>query len=468
MFSSNHGSNRLLVLSAFLSVAGVGTVISAPLMAEPVEIRYRVTDLGALGGPLANAFAINNHGVIVGQADIAIGEIQSTNAFVWQAGSMSDLGSLNTFGTGSAAVAINEFGEIVGAALAPDPDFENALSSRPFLWSASTGMTQIRPLDDVDGLGIALAINDLGEVAGSLGDTGFRWSASSGGRELPSLPGAPFPNREPHAINNLGELVGRAMSESGFVVPVMWTADSQIVELPAVGPTGGGWARDINDRSQIVGEAEDEVGRTAPVLWQNGSIEIIPFLDEPGRDWGSAEDINNLGTIVGWDASGSTNGIPAKGWVRYPDGRKIALDDLINDPEGIWDIQVPLGINDLGQIVGIAVRLDDDGVPIPGVAFLLDPVPAVECELDLSNDGRVDDDDLFVLRGALGTTRENADLNGDGLVDVRDVRRFLIGRARSSCGAMDDMTDDGPEFTDRTGLAVAPPGEKRVPKTPLR
>ncbi|MEX2498625.1 MAG: dockerin type I domain-containing protein [Wenzhouxiangellaceae bacterium] len=443
-------------------------VISQPVEASPVEIRYRVTDLGALGGPLANAFAINNHGVIVGQAEIVIGEIQSTNAFVWQAGSMSDLGSLNTFGTGSVAVAINEFGEIVGAALAPDPDFENALSSRPFLWSASTGITQIRPLDDVDGLGMAMVINDLGEVAGFLGDTGFRWSVSAGGLELPSLPGAPFPIGEPHAINNPGEIVGRAMSESGFVVPALWTSENQVIVLPAVGPRGTGWARDINDRSQIVGEAEDEVGRTAPVLWQNDSIEIIPFLDEPGRDWGSAEDINNLGTIVGWDGSVSVNGVPAKGWVRYPDGRKIALNELIIDPEGEWDIQVPLGINDLGQIVGIAVRLDDAGVPIPGVAFLLDPVPAVECEFDLSNDGRVDGDDMFVLRRALGTTRENADLNGDGRVDHRDVRRFLIGRARSSCGAIDDLTVEGLKFSDRTGLSVAPTGEKRPLETFLR
>ncbi|PKL96280.1 MAG: hypothetical protein CVV18_02360 [Gammaproteobacteria bacterium HGW-Gammaproteobacteria-8] len=430
-------------LLALLLAAGSIVCSSANAQA----LRYRVTDLGTLGGPLANAFEINNHGVIVGRADIRIGEIQSTNAFLWRDGQLQDLGSLNEFDTDSVAIDLNEAGEVVGAALGPDPEFPGALSGRPFFWSADTGMLDITPDPNQGGLGAASAINAAGVVTGFWRDIGFRWSLDQGWAELPSLPDAFGSFSEPWAIDDAGTIVGRSFNASGRVVPVAWNADNEIRALPSFRSDGSGWARDINERGQIVGEISDPLGRTAPVLWQDDAAELIDFLPGAQFDFGSAEGINNFGVIVGWNASVSVSGIPARGWIRDSDGRLFDLNDLIIDPEGIWEIRIPLAINDRGQIVGIAVKLDADGIEIPGVAFLLDPVPEIDCALDLSRDGRLDDDDLFVLRGALGTDRGDADLNRDGRVDHLDLRQFLLRRARGECTEITPADSGAAEFS---------------------
>lgn len=410
---------------------------TASSLAAAQDIRYRVTDLGTLGGPLANAFSINNAGEAVGQADIVSGDLISTNAYRWRDGELLNLGSLNDVGLGSVAVGINDDGEIVGAASAPSPVVPGQFVSRPFFWSEELGMIDIAPDPQATGQGVATGINANGVAAGYVGRQAFRWTLDSGAAVLPNLavPPLPFqPGSEVEEINVLGEIAGRSVNAQGRFVPVIWSSDNSITTLPGQIANAGGVARAINDFSVAVGQVSDSAGRLAPVLWRNGVAEIIPFLDDPGRDQGIAEDINNLGVIVGWDASVSTPGVPVRGWVRYADGRKIALNDLILDPDGEWDIRLPLGVNDVGQIVGVAVRTPPGGVQVPAVAFLLDPLPDPDCRHDLSRDGRIDGDDLQVFQGALGRNRADADFNGDGIVDQRDLRSFLLGAAREGCG----------------------------------
>ncbi len=421
------------------SLIAASVVITAlPGSAEAQDIRYQVTDLGTLGGTLGNAFSINNSGEAVGQADIVAGDLISTNAYRWREGVMLNLGSLNDTNLGSVAVGINDSSEIVGAASAPHPTLPNQFVSRPFFWSEDLGMIDIAPDPSATGQGVATGINRNGEVAGRLGRQSFRWTLDGGSTALPHLatPPAPLqPGSEVEEINVHGEIVGRSTNAQGRFVPVLWSADGAITELAGFRADGTGVARALNDFSVAVGQVSDQAGRIAPTIWRNGVPEIIAFLDDPGRDQGTAEDINNLDVIVGWDASISVPGVPVRGWVRYADGSKIALNDLILDPQGEWDIRLPLGINDVGQIVGVAVRTPPGGAQISAVAFLLDPVPDPDCRHDLSRDGRIDNDDLLVFQGALGSDRADADFNGDGSVDQRDLRSFLLGAAREGCAA---------------------------------
>jgi probable HAF family extracellular repeat protein len=69
------------------------------------------TDLGTLGGRSASATGINNSGQIVGSSLNASGQ---NHAFVWQNGTMHDLGTLPG-GAFSSAAAINDVGVIVGS-----------------------------------------------------------------------------------------------------------------------------------------------------------------------------------------------------------------------------------------------------------------------------------------------------------------------------------------------------------------
>src|SRR6185437_10860216 len=100
-----------------------------------LSVVYSVIDLGTLGGSSSMATAINNAGLIVGQADTSSG---ASHPFLYNpvTASMQDLG---TFGGATAsATAINSAGQIVGWAT----DTDNV--PRPFLWSSS-GLTNLTP-----------------------------------------------------------------------------------------------------------------------------------------------------------------------------------------------------------------------------------------------------------------------------------------------------------------------------------
>jgi probable HAF family extracellular repeat protein len=74
-----------------------------------VPALYAVTDLGTL-----SASDLNNAGQVVGQAGTTDG---FNHAFLWDNGTMIDLGTLG--GTNSGAYGINDLGQVVGAATLP-------------------------------------------------------------------------------------------------------------------------------------------------------------------------------------------------------------------------------------------------------------------------------------------------------------------------------------------------------------
>src|SRR5215467_7119511 len=70
---------------------------------------YEVADLGTLGGPNSRAFALNDKGQVVGQADTPD---RHSHAFLWEGGHMIDLVAPGV--EGSCACSINNRGQIVG------------------------------------------------------------------------------------------------------------------------------------------------------------------------------------------------------------------------------------------------------------------------------------------------------------------------------------------------------------------
>src|SRR3989442_3186394 len=120
-------------------------------------------DLGSLGGNGA-AVCANNRGQVIGGSSLAdnpgacseeIGG-PGCHAFLWEHGVMQDLGTLG--GDNSTAIWINDAGEIVGGADLPGSEVEHA-----FLWRKGV-MTDLGTLGSSS---LAEAINSKGQVVGT-------------------------------------------------------------------------------------------------------------------------------------------------------------------------------------------------------------------------------------------------------------------------------------------------------------
>jgi probable HAF family extracellular repeat protein len=167
--------------------------------------RKGMQDLGTLGGTFGEPTALNNHGEVIGFSNLS-GD-QFSDPFLWEQGDLIDLYTNTSGGNPLTADAINEAGEIVGAA-----DFPNQ-SSDAYLWKKGVA-TDLGHLEGDCG-SRAWAINSKTQVAGvSLPCVGiqgraFLWENGSM-VDLNTLvpPSSSLKLIFPMAINDRGEITG--------------------------------------------------------------------------------------------------------------------------------------------------------------------------------------------------------------------------------------------------------------------
>jgi len=139
-----------------------------------------IKDLGTFGGNLSQASAINNRGQVVGFALNQIPDPFSlfyrqfpggpsdgtqTRAFLWENGTLQDLGTLG--GPDAQAVLVSERGEVTGfsyTSSTPNP-VTRLPPADPFLWDEDRGMIDLGTLGGV--WGGAGALNNHGQVIGN-------------------------------------------------------------------------------------------------------------------------------------------------------------------------------------------------------------------------------------------------------------------------------------------------------------
>jgi len=120
-----------------------------------------IIDLGTLGGKASWGEAINETGQIVGESFIT-GD-SAIHAFLWQDGTMEDIGILPGY-INSIALGINDIGQVVGKS---EISIAGQLYSEAFLWQDGK-MTDL-------GMGTALAINNNGWIVGQIYEQAVLW-----------------------------------------------------------------------------------------------------------------------------------------------------------------------------------------------------------------------------------------------------------------------------------------------------
>lgn len=329
-----------------------------------VAVRWKhgsIQELGSLGGAESVAFAVNNAGQITGGAANTIpdnnqGAIFSSGAtqvhtFLWQNGTMQDLGTLG--GPDSQAFYINQRGEIAGLSTTNSiPNETTGIPSvDPFVWK-SGHMIDLGTLGGT--FGAPGAINNRGEVAGfsnlaeDIATHAFLWQR---GRmtDLGTLGGDTSVG---NWINDAGQAVGTAdLADGSHHAFVSYRG--VMTDLGTVDGDGCSNGIGINSAGLAVGTSTDCHGNVLHLfLWQNGSITDLSALIQPGSDltFNDPVMINDRGEIAG-------NGVTSDGYVH------AALLTPVGECEDFCEAGSPISVS-IGHSARVLGRTEEFTAPL--------------------------------------------------------------------------------------------------------
>ena len=304
-----------------------------------------------LGGANSLAFGNNPWGEVVGGANTATVDPRkedfcgfqslgiatataSCRPFLWWDGQMNALPTLdNNHGNNGIAAAINDFGEVAGAAenTTPGCPTQNPAASlnqyyqyKPVLWRDHA----IEELATVGGdpVGTAVAINNQGEAAGMTGTCG--------------------------AFNLL---LGYYLNP---LHAVLWEKDGTPIDLGSLGGNEqslmGTGAKDLNHRGHVVGfsSLKDNVTFNA-FLWTREAGKMKALVPIKGIANSIAIALNDRDEVVGSSINSTFTSLTATIWKH---GVPADLNTLIPANSSLYLI-VGCSINSRGQILGLATNL---------------------------------------------------------------------------------------------------------------
>jgi len=339
--------------ATFVNSNGLATGIAvAPDGAQHAMLLYKGGRLDiskpGLGGPNSGAFGVNAWGQVLLQTETSAKDPNNENfcgygtglkcvPAVWQYGIITELPTLG--GNNGTVGGINNRGEAVGVAetatrdplcppgIAPNGTGPQVLDFEAVIWGPRRGeVRRLNPLAG-DSVGIAMSINDNGQVVGI--------SGSCGNTQLPPFVAGP------HAV--------------------LWDKDGSVHNLGNLGGTSnpalagiGNIAFAINDDGRVSG-ASALKGNAAVdgFVWTKASgMKSIGTLRGDTNSAGLS--IKNKGDVVG----GSIAGDVATGSPRaflWQNNKMHDLNDLVGGDSPLY-LLMAFSINDDGQIAGFGVQ----------------------------------------------------------------------------------------------------------------
>lgn len=350
-------------------------------------------------GPMAEseAHGINEHGVVVGQAQTGAADATGFPVFravMWKDQQVIDLGTLSKNpspaflgANGSGALSINNLNQVVGIGVTdiPDPTTPGATQIHGFIWDGK--------MHDLGTLGgpssFAGSINDLGQVGGIsftapdlvTGQSAQRAFVWERGRmvDVGTLGGN---YGDGFALNNRGQGIGDSTLAGDTELHGFLWERGKILDLGTLGGTFSS-TRWLSEGGHVAGLSSMADGFVHGFLWRNGKMEDLGLLDNDQCSvaWG----MNSKDQVVG--NSSPDCEAPGRAFL-WEDGEMVDLNKLIPLGSSL-QLVYSLHINDRGEILGIGVPagVDPNNVEQAGHAYALiplDPDRYGYCECDNS------------------------------------------------------------------------------------
>jgi probable HAF family extracellular repeat protein len=403
---------RIYAITLFAAVAAQAQPVAREDKPQPP--RYKVIDLGTLGGTYSYAYGLNNAGVVAGGAATPsqIGGLFQT-AFLWDDGQMINLGTLggaacpdcNSEAGGPNASGVSAVISETANLDKNKEDFCGFGTHRQCLAAIwKDGALKALPTLPGGNNAEALWINARGQVIG-VSENGVpdsscstatpsqvhrfqavMWGRNGEIRQLPPLKGDTVGFG--FGINDKGQAVGSSGLCSNTALPpftngplaahaVLWDRDGTPHDLGSlVNGATINIAGAINDRGEVAGGAQSSSGAPHAFLWTKTTG--MQDLGTVSGDFASAapccHTLNNRREVVGFSCPGPMGICRAFLW---QGNEPMDLNDL--SPASPLYLQQALSINDAGQIVGFGVTSTGETH-----AFLATPAADDDTEESLS------------------------------------------------------------------------------------
>ena len=401
--------------------------------------------LGTFGGDASEATAINAFGQVAGCAEVT-GDA-GYHAFLYSGGTMTDLEVLpNTY---SQAAGLNDAGQIVGLTYGT-----TSVGFHAFLYSDG-GMVDLGTLGG--SISEACGINESGQVVGcsytAAGDLHAFLDSDSSMVDLGTLGGT---SSSAYGINASGQVVGcSTFAPDSYESHAFLYSGGNMIDLGTLGGTGSS-ANSINASGQIVGAAYTRAQTQDAFLWSDGVMHDLNALMDPcgsGYTVIAATCIADDGIIAGQavtpnselhavvltpnagikgsvclqDYVGHIAGVPIRVEFRNPGTTTVVQWQTTTlKADGSFTCPTTLkGTYDVAAKASHWLRKTMAGVNLTGDSFVF----GVNFSLvngDVGGHNNVDLLDLAAILRAWRTSpgsphwNPNADVNGDGVVNMED------------------------------------------------